>query len=180
MPNALMSPRTAVLCVEVAVRQVVPLFRRPRLRARHLCVDAMLIGTRESLPAAVCRGGTLPWAHWPPRVHSATVRIQAPMGNRQAAVFRGLIPPRGRRPHRGLPVSVRVFHLSTMRLCPSLRLVAPRLGRLVRGLACQLPPVTTHTMMLNQLKVITLQTMEETCCPFQLAPRPPSHCGRSQ
>ena len=50
-----------------------------------------------------------------------------------------------------------------MRLCPSLRLVAPRLGRLARGLACQLPPVTAHTMTFNQQKAIIRQMMEEKC-----------------
>ena len=67
-----------------------------------------------------------------------------------------------------------------MRLCPSLRLVAPRLGRLARGLACQLPPLTTHMMVFYQPKVTISQMTEEICCPFPRARRPPSRCGKSQ
>ena len=66
------------------------------------------------------------------------------------------------------------------RQCPSLRLVAPRLGRLARGLACQLPPLTARMMMLNQPKMIIPLTMEEICCLFQLALRPLSRCEKSQ
>ena len=66
------------------------------------------------------------------------------------------------------------------RLCPSLRLVAPRPGRLARGLACQLPPLTARMMMLNQPKVIIPQMMGEICCLFQLALRPLSRCVKSQ
>ena len=66
------------------------------------------------------------------------------------------------------------------RLCPSLRLVAPRPGRLVRGLACQLPPLTARMLMLNQPKMIIPLTMEEICCLFQLALRPLSRCVKSQ
>ena len=67
-----------------------------------------------------------------------------------------------------------------MRVRLSLRLVALRLGRLARGLACQLPPLTARMMMLNQPKMIIPLTMEEICCLFQLALRPLSRCVKSQ